>query len=159
MSMALTDLRPGDARGVYRNGQNDLRNYKRMQMWVHAEAPIDNIQNLRSGQFSVFIRLGSDVKANYYEYEVPLELTPHGKYNGDFASQRYIVWPESNRLDFAIQSLVKAKNERNRAINAKEGGVSYSSRFTMRDPENEANTIAVVGNPTIGDIRVMLIGT
>lgn len=158
MSMALTDLRPGDARGVYRNGQNDLRNYKRMQMWVHAEAPIDNIQNLRSGQFSVFIRLGSDVKANYYEYEVPLELTPHGKYNGDFASQRYIVWPESNRLDFAIQSLVKAKNERNRAINAKEGGVSYSSRFTMRDPENEANTIAVVGNPTIGDIRVMLIG-
>ena len=158
MSMKLTDIRPGDARGVYRNTQQDLRNYKRMQMWVHAEAPIDNDQNLRSGQFSVFLRLGSDVKANYYEYEVPLELTAPGNYNNDLTSQRYLVWPESNHMDFLINNLVAVKNERNRAINAKEPGVSYSQRFTRRDPDNEANSITVVGNPTVGDVRVMLIG-
>ena len=158
MSMKLTDIRPGDARGVYNNTQRDLRNYRRMQMWVHAEAPIDNEQNLRSGQFSIFLRLGSDVKQNYYEYEIPLELTAPGRYNGDLTSQRYLVWPESNHMDFALQNLVKVKNERNHAINTKEPGVSYSTRFTRRDPDNEANTIAVVGNPTIGDVRVMLIG-
>lgn len=158
MSMTLTDIKPGDARGVYRDGQHDLRNYKRMQMWVHAEAPIENTQNLRSGQFSVFLRLGSDVKANYYEYEVPLELTAPGRYNGDVASQRYLVWPESNYMDFALQSLVNVKNERNEAINSGAPGASYSERFTRRDPDNEANSISVVGNPSIGDVRVMLIG-
>ena len=158
MSMKLTDIKAGDARGVYRNTQQDLRNYKRMQMWVHAEAPIDNTQNLRSGQFSVFLRIGSDVKANYYEYEIPLELTAPGRYNNEVASQRYLVWPESNFMDFAIQSLVDVKNQRNAAINAGEAGVSYASRFSRRDPDNQANTITVVGNPTVGDVRVMLIG-
>ncbi len=158
MSMVLKDIKAGDARGVYRDTQQDLRNYKRMQMWVHAEAPIDNTQNLRSGQFSIFLRMGSDVKANYYEYEVPLELTAPGRYNGDIASQRYAVWPQSNFLDFALKTLVDIKNQRNEAINAKEAGVSYSQRYTRRDPENEANSVTVVGNPTIGDVRVLLIG-
>lgn len=158
MSMKLTDLRPADARGVYRNTTQDLRNYKRMQMWVHAEAPIDNIQDLRSGQFSVFLRLGSDVKANYYEYEVPLELTAPGKYNNDLTSQRQLVWPLSNRLDFLLQNLVKLKNNRNRKLNEKQPGVSHTGRYSERDPDNEANTITVVGNPTLGDVRVMLIG-
>ena len=34
-------------------------------------------KTLSNGDFSVFIRLGSDYKNNYYEYEVPLDLTPH----------------------------------------------------------------------------------
>ena len=37
MSLKVTGLNAGDARGVYRNTQLDLRNYQRMQMWVHAE--------------------------------------------------------------------------------------------------------------------------
>ncbi|MBD5343342.1 MAG: cell surface protein SprA [Bacteroides sp.] len=158
MSMKVTDLRPSDARGVYRNTTQDLRNYKRMQMWVHAEAPIDNTQDLRSGQFSIFLRLGSDVKANYYEYEVPLELTAPGKYNNDLTSQRQLVWPLSNRLDFLLQNLVKLKNNRNRKLNENQPGVSHTSRYSERDPDHEANTMTVVGNPTLGDVRVMLIG-
>ncbi|WP_290385863.1 cell surface protein SprA, partial [Paramuribaculum intestinale] len=66
MSMKLTGIQAGDARGVYRNTQHDLRNYKRMQMWVHAESLIDDVTDLRSGQLSGFLRLGSDVKNNYY---------------------------------------------------------------------------------------------
>ena len=46
-------------------------------MFAHAEAPIDESKTLSNGDFSVFIRLGSDYKNNYYEYEVPLDLTPH----------------------------------------------------------------------------------
>ena len=109
MSMKLTGLTAGDARGVYRNTQLDLRNYKRMQMWVHAEALIDDATNLKSGQMSVFVRLGSDVKNNFYEYEVPLELTAPGVYNRYLASDQYIVWPRSNYLDFNLQSLIELK--------------------------------------------------
>ncbi|MDE6315602.1 MAG: cell surface protein SprA, partial [Muribaculaceae bacterium] len=158
MSMKLEGLQAGDARGVYRNMQTDLRNYSRMQMWVHAEALIGDVTDLRSGQLSLFVRLGSDVKSNYYEYEIPLTLTPPGKYNGDFNSQREIVWPLSNRLDFELQNLVRLKKERNQAQNAGAPGVGFSTRFTGRDPDNEANTMAVVGNPTLSDVRVMLIG-
>lgn len=158
MSLKLTDLRAGDARGVYSNRTMDLRNYKRLQMWTHAEAPIDNLQQLRSGQMSMFIRLGTDVKANYYEYEIPLELTAPGKYNNDLTSQRQLVWPESNRLDLALQSLVDLKNHRNRALNEQRPGVSHTARYSERDPENQANTMSVVGNPTLGDVRVILIG-
>ena len=80
-----------------------------MQMWVHAEALIDDATNLKSGQMSVFVRLGSDVKNNFYEYEVPLELTPPGVYNRYLTSDQYIVWPRSNYLDFNLQSLIELK--------------------------------------------------
>ena len=56
------------------------------------------LTNLQSGELSLFLRLGSDVKNNYYEYEIPLELTPHGHYSQEPASERYKVWPEANRL-------------------------------------------------------------
>ena len=78
MSLKVVGLNAGDARAVYRNTMLDLRNYKRLQMWIHAEAPINNSTQLQSGQLSAFIRLGTDVKQNFYEYEIPLELTPPG---------------------------------------------------------------------------------
>ena len=158
LSLKLTGLNAGDARGIYRNTQHDLRNYKRLQMWTHAEALIDNTTNLRSGDFSIFIRLGSDVKNNFYEYEVPLELTPPGKYDRYLDSDRQIVWPRNNYLDFNLQSLVDLKKERNRAKRDQKSGVGYATLYTGRDPDNERNRIAVMGNPTLSDVRVMLIG-
>ncbi len=158
MSLKLTGLTAGDARGVYRNTQLDLRNYKRMQMWVHAESLIDNYTDLRSGDLSVFIRLGSDVKNNFYEYEVPLELTPHGHYDRYLTSDRYAVWPRNNYLDFNLQSLVDLKKQRNHAKAADEPGVGFGVLFTGRDPDNERNRMAVLGNPSLSDVRVILIG-
>ncbi len=157
MSMKLIGLQAGDARGVYKNTLLDLRNYKRMQMWVHAEKLIDDHTNLKSGELSVFIRLGSDVKSNYYEYEVPLELTPAGKYY-DNPTDRAIVWPRNNYLDFDLQTLVNIKKERNRAKNEQEPGVGFGTIYSGRDPENERNRVSVIGNPSLSDIRVMLIG-
>lgn len=157
LSLKVTGLQPGDARGVYRNTQLDLRNYKRIQMWVHAEKLIEDHTNLKSGETSVFIRLGSDVRSNFYEYEVPLELTPAKKYNQDGAD-RYLVWPRENYLDLNLQNLVDLKTERNRAKSEQQPGVGYGILYTGRDPENERNRIAVMGNPSLSDVRVMLIG-
>ena len=157
ISMKVTGLRAGDGRGVYKNTQLDLRNYKRLQMWVHAEKLIDDATSLKSGELSVFIRLGSDVKSNYYEYEVPLELTPPGHYTDD-SQDRYKVWPRSNFLDLDLQSLVSLKRERNQAKSENRPGVGYATLFTGRDPENERNRMAVIGNPSLSDIRVMLVG-
>lgn len=157
MSLKVTGLNAGDARAVYRNTQHDLRNYKRLQMWVHAESLIDDYTNLRSGDLSVFIRLGTDVKNNYYEYEVPLTLTPEGHYS-DSPTDRGRVWPIENRIDLNLQSLINLKLERNAAKSNEESGVGYGTLYTGRDPDNDKNTMAVIGNPSLSDVRVMLIG-
>ena len=157
LSLKVTGLQPGDARGIYKNTHHDLRNYKKLQMWIHAEKLIDDMTKLQSGEISVFLRLGTDVRSNYYEYEVPLQLTPAGKY-ADNAKDRAIVWPRENYMDFNLQALVDLKKERNRAKNEQQPGVGFATLFTGRDPDNERNRMAVMGNPSLSDVRVMLIG-
>lgn len=157
MSLKVTGLDPGDARAVYRNTQHDLRNYKRMQMWVHAESLINDLTGLKSGDLSLFVRMGTDVKNNYYEYEIPLTLTPHGFYY-DNPSDRAKVWPMSNFIDFNLQSLVNLKLARNAAKRNEQSGVGFGTVYSERDPDNERNTMSVLGNPSLSDVRVLLIG-
>ena len=92
MLMKLTDLAPGDARAVYKSTSYDMRQYKRMQMFVHAEQVIGDPTNLKDNELTCFIRLGSDMVNNYYEYEVPLTLTPHGVYSSSSITDRETVW-------------------------------------------------------------------
>ena len=153
--MKVTGLQAGDGRGVYRDTQQDLRNYKRLQMWVHAESLIDDVTNLRSGELSMFIRMGTDVKSNFYEYEVPLTLTPHGRYNNWTESDRARVWPLENFMDIKLQNLIDLKKERNKAKAQEGSNVGYATLFTGRDPDNERNRMAVMGNPSLSDIRVI----
>ena len=158
LEMTLKGIQPGDARGIYKNTSMDLRIYKRMQMWVHAEAMIDNVTNLRDGDLALFLRLGSDVKNNYYEYEIPLTLTPPGRYNNYNSQDRAKVWPISNFLDLPLDLLTDVKTQRNREKSANTPGVGYTTLYSMLDPNNNHNTASVMGNPSLSDVRVMLIG-
>ena len=158
LSMRVTGLQPGDARGIYKNTQLDLRIYRRLQMWIHAESLIDDLTDLKDGDLALFVRLGTDVKNNYYEYEIPLDLTPEGKYNNFNSADRAIVWPAANRLDVPLSIFTDVKTERNREHSANVGGVGYNVLFSQLDPENAQNTVSVLGNPTLSDVRVMLIG-
>lgn len=158
MSLKVTDLQAGDARGAYKNTQLDLRIYKRLQMWVHAEALVDNLTNLRGGDLSLFVRLGSDVKNNYYEYEIPLTLTPPGHYNNLNSADRRIVWPEANRLNIPLSLFTDIKTQRNHARSEGEEGVGYNQLYYMHDPDDANNTVAVLGNPSLSDVRVLLVG-
>lgn len=158
LSLKVSDLDAGDARAVYRNTSQDLRNYKRLQMWVHAEALVDDRTHLHNGDLSMFIRLGSDVKNNFYEYQIPLEVTPPGRYSTDSPTDRYIVWPEANFLNLELQRLVDVKKARNSAKRAEEPGVGFGTLFSQQDPENQNNRISVMGNPSLSDVRVILVG-
>ena len=44
-----------------------------MRMFVHAEALVEQVLN--DYEMTAFIRIGSDQTDNYYEYEVPLQVT------------------------------------------------------------------------------------
>jgi cell surface protein SprA len=158
MAMKVTDLQAGDARGVYRNTQLDLRVYKRLQMWVHAEALIDDPTNLANGDLAMFIRLGSDVKSNYYEYEVPLQLTPAGNYSNNSTSDRQKVWPIANYMNIPFDVFTDIKTARNKAKSEGQEGVNFVNVYSGHDPDNAQNTVSVLGNPSLSDVRVMLIG-
>lgn len=158
MQLTIDDLDAGDARGVYRNTELDLRTYKRLQMFVHNEAIIGNETNLRNGDVSLFVRLGSDVKNNYYEYEIPLTVTPAGRYSTNSSTDRLKVWPEENMLDIDLDVLVNAKKNRNADKMAGVGNVSYSERYQDVDDDHPNNKVYVVGNPSLSKVRVMLIG-
>ena len=158
MQVAVDGLQPGDARGIYRNTSYDLRIYQRLQMFLHAEATVDNPTNLTNGDVSAFLRLGSDVKNNYYEYEIPLDLTPHGRYNTNSTSDRYKVWPENNMLDIDLDLLPAVKKARNAAKMAGDPDVGYAVRFTQQDPDHPNHRVTVQGNPSLSDVRVIMIG-
>ncbi len=158
LSLKVTDLQSGDARAVYKNINMDLRYYKRIQMFVHAERLIDDYTNLQNGDLAVFIRLGSDSRSNYYEYEIPLTLTPEGHYSTYNASDQYSVWPMENMFDFALERLPELKTQRNRDKNTENSTVSFTEPYSIYDPDNEQNKMTVVGNPSLSNIRTMLIG-
>ena len=156
MSLKVLGLGAGEARGIYKKSSLDLRKYQRIQMFSHAEAVIPDDGSLKNGDISVFIRLGSDYSGNYYEYEIPLDLTPAGHYSGTNENDRRMVWPERNMLDIDFNVLTQVKNNRNVQKNL--GAISASSAYSEYDPANPENRITVVGNPSIGNVRAIMIG-
>ena len=148
------------ARAVYKSTAYDLRRYKRLQMFAHAEAPIDESKTLSNGDFSVFIRLGSDYKNNYYEYEVPLDLTPHSTilYNTNNSADQEKVWPLNNTLNFKLETLTDLKLERNKLKRQGQGNISYQKVYSKNDPDNMRNKISIIGNPSLAEVKVIMIG-
>lgn len=156
LSLVVKNLSSGEAKAVYKNTTLDLRQYKRIQMFTHANALAQNTTDLRDNQLSVFIRLGNDYKNNYYEYESPLKLTPEGKYSRRSLEDCKAVWPEENMLDIQMSVFTALKKERNKAKAM--GMASFSQPFVAYDSNHPNNKMTLVGNPTLGEVKTMMIG-
>lgn len=155
MMMTFSRLGASEAKCVYKNTTTDLRDYKRLQLFVHANANDPNTTALKDNQVALFIRFGSDYKSNYYEYQVPLKLTPPDKYSENAAGRKQ-VWPEENMINLPLETLTTLKRERNKARGT--GAASFTTPYYAYDPERPANKMTVMGNPTLGEVKVMIIG-
>ncbi|MFO8000022.1 MAG: cell surface protein SprA, partial [Marinilabilia sp.] len=156
IALKTTDLAGGDARGIYKRLNMDIRQYNRLKMEVHAEEVSGHA--LDDDEMVAFIRIGSDFKNNYYEYEVPLKLTPHGNYSNNSSSDRYIVWPEDNRIDIPLELLQQIKMERNNAMQEGNSDVAVTERFRRSDPDNPDNKVMIKGSPNLANVRSVMIG-
>lgn len=157
LSLVVKNMSTGEAKAVYKNSTLDLRQYKRIQMFAHANALEQNTTRLQDGDFSVFIRLGSDYKNNYYEYEIPLKLTePRSNYNRYVLADCKAVWPEENMLDVPLSVFTALKKNRNKA--KAQGVASYLAPYSMMDAEHPQNKITIVGNPSLGEVKTMMLG-
>ena len=156
ISMVAENLTPGEAKAVYKNCNYDMRQYKHLQLFVHANALTNDITNLQDGETSVFLRLGSDYKSNYYEYEVPLTLTPEGNYDTYSAAGCRAVWPEENMINIDFDVLTRLKKERNKQKSM--GMASFNQLFHSYDSNHPSNRISIMGNPTLGEVKTIMIG-
>ena len=156
LNMTVRNLQHGEAKAVYKTTTLDLRQYKRLQMFVHANALQPNTTQLQNDQLAIFIRLGSDYRNNYYEYEIPLKLTPEGRYDYRSSESRKIVWPEENLLDIELAKLVNLKKARNMA--RAQGVATYNREFSNYDEDRPSNKMTIIGNPSLGEVKTMIIG-
>ncbi len=156
LSFTVSNFSTGEAKAVYKNTTLDLRQYKRLQMFVHANAFEQNTTNLQDNQLAVFIRLGSDYRNNYYEYEIPLSLTPPGIYGRYSVQEARTVWPEENMLDIPLSVFTSLKKARN--IAKAQGLATYNNVYSAYDEDKPNNKISIVGNPTLGEVKTMMIG-
>ena len=155
LALTVTNLATGDARAVYKTTSLDLRQYKHLQMFVHGNA-LEGDNSVSDGQMSVFIRFGTDANSNYYEYEVPVQLTPAGTYDTYTTAGCTAVWPEENMIDIDFSLLTDTKRARNKARAT--GDASYTSLYYEYDEDNPSNKVSVMGNPSLGNVKTMMIG-
>ncbi len=144
VTLKVTDLPTDSIRTIYKNISIDMRRYKNLRMFLHAEDPNPNNTAIQQGANTnavAIVRLGTDLNDNYYEIEKPLVYSK----NSDVADR---VWPEVNNLDVILSELANLKLER--PLTNITNVYSATSSNGLK--------ISVKGNPTLAQIRTVSLG-
>jgi cell surface protein SprA len=149
MVLRVKELSNGDARAVYKNVSYDMRRYKSLEMEIHAEAVQEH--SVSDHEASVFIRIGTDYRNNFYEYEVPLKLTPWNLDNYEDID----VWPEENHAGVDLTFLPNLKQMRDDEIRR---GSSVKINTVFPYDAGDGRKYYVCGNPNLANVRVVMIG-
>ena len=172
LSFRVCNLKPMDYRGVFKNVDVDLRQYKKLKMYIHAESIQGNNPLPGEGNFDeldrrlvAFLRLGTDYQDNYYQIEVPLKPTKFGENSSNRISAEDVWNPDSNSIDFPIELLSKIKSK---YLNKNSLTEAYFYDEEMNEVDeftpisnlsgSKYYRISVKGNPSLGSIRTMMIG-
>ncbi|SEE07434.1 cell surface protein SprA [Tenacibaculum sp. MAR_2010_89] len=142
VTLKVSDLPADSLRTIYKNISIDMRRYKNLRMFVHAEDPNRIAKQGENTESVAIIRLGTDLNENYYEIEKPLI---YSSTSGTPESDK--VWPEENNLDIFLEELANLKLERTGSLTDVFSGVSTNGL-----------KISVKGNPTLAQIRTVMLG-
>ena len=141
----VTDLEPGQTRSVFKNTSFDMRMFNSLKMFLHAES-VAGQTTVNDEDMVAVIRLGSDTNDNFYQFEVPLKITPSG------ASITEEIWPSENELIANLKEFGKLKLER-----ANAGAISLTELYPTIADAPDAK-IRVKGNPNLGNIKTIMLG-
>jgi cell surface protein SprA len=123
---------------AYKITGHDFRSYKKVEMFIHAEG-----ENIQTNEMAAFVRFGLDYSDNYYEYEIPLAMTPANTKNPDE------IWPGYNKMELPLAVLQVAKQLRNSTR------ASVNQEFFYQDGKNK---VWIKGNPDLGNVRSIVVG-
>jgi len=173
MSIKVNDLQPKDSRAVYKNLNFDMRQYKTLKMYIHAESlegstklPGEGATEEFDKRLVGFIRIGSDFTDNYYQIEVPLKPTSFNQNSSNRYSADQVWEPESNSIDFSLEKLTQLKaiaianNSNLSEVLYFNDELEIIEEFTSISslPGDKKYKFAIKGNPTIGAIKNLMIG-
>ena len=172
MTLRICDLQPMDYRAVFKNVNVDIRQYKNLKMFLHAESivgqkplPGEGTAEDYDRRMVAFVRLGTDFLDNYYQVEIPLKPTDYKESSSNKFTADEVWQPESNALEVPIKLLSKLK-----AVAINNSGLGKVSYFDEEmNPVSEFSPIsalpgfkkykfAVKGNPSLGSIKTLMIG-
>jgi len=143
-------LQAGDSRAVFKNISVDMRQFKKLKMFLHAES-LPGEPDLADNEMMGFIRFGNDLTENFYQVEIPLKVTAPG------AALASFVWPTDNEIDLPLALLTKIKIlSKTQALNP--GEIFFQNENEL-DPSRPAKlNIGVRGNPNFGLVRTLMVG-
>ncbi|MGB5691922.1 MAG: cell surface protein SprA [Flavobacteriaceae bacterium] len=158
LSFLIDGLEAEDSRGVFKNVSIDMRQYKKIKMFMHAEKIADSDYLDDDLPLVGFLRMGTDFTDNFYQVEVPLEFTPFGSTSPE------VIWPSVNELDVALADLRKIKSQG--ITDQTLGNVTFYEIIggeVVQVDEFAPRTLgqirfAIKGNPSLGSISSILIG-
>lgn len=145
----------GESRGVFKNTSLDMRRYKKLQLFVHAQDQTNNSaakMNKVDPDAKFFIRFGSDAVDNYYEYESSLKYTP------STATSPMEIWPDENTVNLEIENFVNAKLKRDELLRQEGSGIRIDDRYLFDYANDENKKIYVKGRPSVGNVTTIMIG-
>ncbi len=163
LSITVNNLEEQDARGVYKNYNLDMRQYRNLKMFMHAEALVeDGTDGLQDETVVGFLRMGTDLNSNFYQIELPLESTPFGTIQSD----REAIWPSANEIDLSLELLQVIKSKVIAGdVEEDPDDITYFDQDGNRilDAQNVCYEpgqlrIGVQGLPSYGDIRTVMLG-
>ncbi len=153
LSISACNLPDGDARAIYKRIDMDMRVYKRLKMFVHAEDETGEAL-YEPGEVQMFMRIGNDFEENYYEYEIPLTMSNRANLPVSILDDEYVneVWHPDNSIDLPLDSLQSLKQRRNRLA------LPANAAYEVEHAERPGAKIRVVGNPNLGFVEGIMIG-
>jgi len=150
LSIKITDLEPEEIRAIFKNVSVDLRMYKHLKLFLHAEG-IQTKPQVQNDEIKAIIRLGSDLDDNYYQIEKLLSISDYG------VSTPIEIWPEENNIDALLEYLGKLK-----LLRFDEGiapNILYPEIGTPSPIESlDGYDIRVKGNPNLANIKTIMLG-
>lgn len=160
LSLSTCNLQDGDERAAFKNTEFDIRMYKTLKMYLHAENKLTTSPT-PEGTLNAFIRLGTDFDQNYYEYELPLKFTTPNATNTPGVNDPALIWPAENDIELQFAELQDAKLKRNGAY--ANNSADFVRPYTVTaDKVQEGiqvkRKITVVGNPNIANLKIVMIG-
>src|SRR5690606_35600154 len=158
LSLKVCGLKQNDGRAVYKNFSVDMRQYKNLEMFIHAES-LENQTPLSNGKMYAFMRLGNDLTNDYYEIQIPLNPTAFGTSNPNE------IWPVENRLNLPLKQLQGVKTKTLAFFRANPNADRSEVHFFDQE-ELEGGVvggsnplkIGIKGDPSYGNVRTLMLG-
>ena len=153
-------LEPEDSRAVFKNVSVDMRQFKKLKMFLHAESLKGEIE-LQDDQMVGFIRFGNDFTQNFYQIEIPLKVTKTTDGNCAYTAEE--VWPDANEIDLSLELLTKLKIE---AMGLDLSTLPLDGIYYKNEDELDGNLsnkpnklrLGIKGNPNFGLVRTLMVG-